>query len=117
MCSVTEGSWVCTNRRWVSEQKGAGGRLRIGSGGRTTVRPETRRALISLGLRMGQWVAFLAPVLGLFVFWLLAFRPAVTLYALIVGLGIVLLKLVELRRLSFEIKDIARRKVHDYYTH
>ena len=72
MCSVTEGSWGCTNRRWVSEQKGAGGRLRIGSGGRTTVRPETRRALTSLGLRMGQWVAFLAPVLGLFVFWLLA---------------------------------------------
>jgi hypothetical protein len=66
---------------------------------------------------MGQWAAFLAPVLGLFVFWLVAFEPAVTRYVVIVGLGIVLLKLVALRRLSFEIQDIARRKVHEYDTH
>jgi hypothetical protein len=68
-------------------------------------------------LRVDQWAAFLAPVLGLLVFWLVAFKPAVMLYALMVGLGMVLLKVVELRRLSFEIQDIARRKVHDYYTH
>lgn len=81
------------------------------------MRPEIYRGLISLGLQVGRWAAFLALVLGLFVFWLFAFKPAVTLYVFIVGLGIVLLKLVELRRLSFEIKDIARRKVHEYYTH
>jgi hypothetical protein len=66
---------------------------------------------------MGQWVAFLAPVLGLLVFRLFAFKLAITLYVFIVGLGIVLLKLVELRRLSFEIKEIARRKWHEYHTH
>ena len=90
MCSVAEGPWGCPNYQGVSEQKG----WRTSEdwlGGRTTLRAETRRALISRGLRMGQWVAFLAPVLGLFVCWLLAFRPAVMLYALIVGLGVVLL--------------------------
>jgi hypothetical protein len=66
---------------------------------------------------MGQWTTFLAPVLGLFVFWLFAFKPAVTLYVFIVGLGIVLLKLVELRRLSFEIEEFVRRKRHEYHTH
>jgi hypothetical protein len=81
------------------------------------MRPETQRASIAVGLRMGQWVAFLAPVLGLLVFRLFVFKPAVMLYVFIVGLGIVLLKLVELRRLSFEIKDIARRKWHEYHTH
>lgn len=70
---------------------------------RTKVRSETRRGLIRLGLRAGEWAAFLAPVAGLLVFWLLPFKPAVTLYVLIAGLGIVLLKVVELRRLALEI--------------
>jgi hypothetical protein len=41
----------------------------------------------------------------------------VTLYVFTVGLGMVLLKVVELARLSFELKEIVRRKVHDYYTY
>jgi hypothetical protein len=97
-------------------------RLRHGHGeaavaGRTTVRPETQRALITLGLRVGQWSAFLTPILGLLVFGLVAFRPAVTLYVGIVGLGMVLLKRIELTRRSFELQEIVRRKVHDYDTH
>lgn len=78
--------------------------------------PKTCRILIAWGLRVGQWAAFLALVLGLFVFWLVAFKPAVTLYALIVGLGMVLLKVVELAQVPFKIEEIARRKLHDYYT-
>lgn len=42
-------------------------------------------------------------------------QSAVTLYVAIVGLGIVLLKVVELQRLSFEIEEIVRRKLNEYY--
>lgn len=66
---------------------------------------------------MGQWAAFLGPVLGLLIFRLFAFKLAVTLDVFIVGLGIVLLKVVELARLSFEIEEIARRRLHEYHTH
>lgn len=76
------------------------------------MRRGTTRAVIALGLRAGQWAPFLAPVLGLLVFWLLPFKPAVTVYVLIVGLGIVLLKVVELNRLSFEINEFLRRTLH-----
>jgi hypothetical protein len=97
-------------------------RLRHGHGevavaGSTTVRPEPQRALMTLRLRVGQWTAFLAPILGLLVFRLVAFKPAVTLYAFIVGLGMVLLKRIELTRLSLELQEIVRRKVHEYDTH
>lgn len=92
-------------------------RLETTVGGRTTVRPETRRTLISLGLQAGQRAAFLAPALGLVVFWLFPFKPAVTLYVLIVGLGIVLLKVIELSRLSFETEEIVRRYLHANDTH
>ena len=85
--------------------------------GSTTVRPETRRALTALGLRVGQLTAFLAPILGLFVFRLVAFKPAVTLYVFIVGLGMVLLKRIELTRRSLELQEMVRRKVHAYDTH
>lgn len=81
------------------------------------MRPETRHTLIALGLRVAQWSAFLVPILGLLVFRRFAFKPAVTLYVVIVGLGMVLLKRVELTRLSFELKESVRRTVNDYYTH
>lgn len=80
------------------------------------MRTEVRRALMPLGLSVGQWAALLAPILGLLVFWLFAFKPAVTLYVLVVGLGMVLLKIVESSRLSFEVEELLRRKVHEYYT-
>lgn len=73
------------------------------------MRSETRKGLIRLGLREGEWAAFLAPVVGLLVFWLLPFKSAVTLYVLIAGLGIVFLKVVELRQFSLEIEEIMRR--------
>lgn len=72
--------------------------------------------LIALGLRVGQWTAFLAPLLGLLLFRLFPFKPAVTLYVVIVGLGMVLLKRVELTQLSFELKETIRRKVNEYST-
>lgn len=78
---------------------------------------EIPRALFSLGLQAGPWAAFLAPALGLVVFWLFPFKPAVTLYVLIVGLGIVLLKVIELSRLSFETEEIVRRYLHANDTH
>lgn len=90
---------------------------RICSRERSTARPETHRGVIALGFRLGQWVAFLAPVLGLLVFRLFPFKPAVTLYVVIVGLGIVLLKVIELTRLSCESEEIVRRKVHEDYSH
>jgi hypothetical protein len=80
-----------------------------------TLEAEIPGALFSLGLQVGRWVFFLAPVLGLLVFWLFPFKSAVTLYVAIVGLGIVLLKVVELQRLSFEIDEIVRRKLNEYY--
>jgi len=70
---------------------------------------EIPRALIALGLQVGRWVSFLAPALGLLVFWPFPFKPALTLYVAIVGLAIVLLKVVELQRLAFEIDEIVRR--------
>lgn len=69
--------------------------------------------LIDLGCDVAQWVSFLAPVAGLGVFWLAPFKPAVTLYALIVGLGMVLLQAVEDARVRREIQEIGRRQVHD----
>jgi len=81
------------------------------------VTPETRRTLIALGLRVAQWSAFLAPLLGLLLFQLFPFKPAVTFYVVIVGLGMVLLKRVELTQLSLELKETIRRKVDGYYTH
>jgi hypothetical protein len=66
---------------------------------------------------VGQWTAFLAPILGLLVFRLVAFKPAVTFYVLIVGLGMVLLKRIQLTRLSLELQEMVRRKVHEYDTH
>jgi hypothetical protein len=44
------------------------------------VKGEPRRALIRLGFEVGQVVAFLAPVLGLLVFWFFVFKLAVTLH-------------------------------------
>jgi hypothetical protein len=82
-----------------------------------TMRPKIRQTLIAWGLRAGQWAAFLAPILGLLVFRLVPFKPAVTLYVFTVGLGMVLLKVVELARLSFELKEIVRRKVYEYDTY
>ena len=71
--------------------------------------------VIRRALQVGRWASFLAPVVGLLVFWLVPFKPAVTLYAGIVGLGIVLLKAVESAWLSLEMKEIARRQVHESY--
>jgi len=92
-------------------------RLLAAIDGGAAARSETRRALTQWGLRAGQWASFLAPVLGLLVFWFFAFKPAVTLYVLIVGLAIVLPKVVELRRLSFDIEEIVRRHLHGNHAH
>ncbi len=73
------------------------------------------RGLIRLGLSIGRWVASLAPVAGLILFWSLPFKPAVTLYVVVVGLGIVLLEVVESARVSLEMEDIVRRQMDEYY--
>lgn len=78
---------------------------------------EARTHVIDLALGVAQWAAFAAPVLGLLVFWVVPFKPAVTLYALIAGLGVVLPKAVDLVRTSREIEEIARREVYEYYAH
>lgn len=77
----------------------------------------TSQGLLQLGVRAGQWAAFLAPALGLLVFLLFPFKLAVTLYVLITGLAVALLKVIELRRLSFEIEEVLRRKLNGNYTH
>lgn len=96
---------------------GSGAAMPTAVDGRTKVTPETRRPLIALGLRVAQWSAFLAPLLGLLLFQLFPFKPAVTFYVVIVGLGMVLLKRVELTQLSLDLKETIRRKVDGYYTH
>jgi hypothetical protein len=83
----------------------------------TAVKHEIRGPLVHAGLQAGQWACFLAPILGLPVFWLVPFKPAATLYVLIVGLTMVVQKVVELRRRSFEIEEIARRHLHGNHTH
>lgn len=66
-------------------------------------------------LLVAWWLALLAPMGGAAVFWLLPFKPAVTLYAAIAALAVVLQRLLaEVQRLR-EIHAIARREVHDYY--
>lgn len=81
------------------------------------MRSETHRGLICVGLRVGQGTALLAPVLGLLVFWLFAFKPAVTLYIVVTGLAVALLKVVEQARLSVEIEEIVRRTLYGKQTH
>lgn len=61
------------------------------------------------------WRTLLAPAAGLTVFWLLPFKPAVTLYAGIAALAVVLQRLLARVRRAREIRAIARREVHDYY--
>ena len=67
------------------------------------------------GLVAGRWVAFVAPVVGLGVFWLLPFKPAVTVYAIVVALGMAFGSVIEEARMRHEIKAIARRQVHEYH--
>jgi hypothetical protein len=73
--------------------------------------------LIRLGFGVGQAVAFAAPVVGLLVFALVSFKPAVTLYALVVGLGLVLRHALEPVRLRFEVQETVRRHLHGHHAH
>lgn len=66
-------------------------------------------------LTLARWAALLAPIAGLLVFWWMPFKPAVTVYAIVVGLGMALRSVVEEARMRREIKEIARRQVHEYY--
>ena len=72
------------------------------------------RALIRLAFKVGSAASCLGPVLGLAVFWWLPFRPAVTVYVLINGLAFMLLKWIELARLSVDLEEIVGRKVGDH---
>lgn len=76
---------------------------------------EDSSSLGRLTLATGWWASLLAPIAGLLVFWWLPFKSAVTVYATIVGLGMVLRSVVEEARMRREIKEIARRQVHEYY--
>lgn len=66
------------------------------------------RALVHLGFQAGTALSCITPVLGLAVFWLLPFKPAVTIYAVITGLAYALLKWIELRRLSLQLDEILK---------
>ena len=57
----------------------------------------------------------LPPIAGLLIFWWMPFKAAVTVYALIVGLGMALLPVVDEARMRRQIREIARRQVHEYY--
>ena len=72
-------------------------------------------SLVRLTLATGRWASFLAPIAGLLVFWWMPFRPAVTVYAMVVGLGMALHSVVEEARMRREIMEIARRQVHEDY--
>jgi hypothetical protein len=66
--------------------------------------------LVDLGFKVGAGLSYLSPVLGLAAFWLLSFKPAVTIYAVITGLAYALLKWIGLRRLSLELDEILKRR-------
>ena len=80
------------------------------------MRVELSSSLDRLALAAGWWASLLAPIGGLLVFWWLPFKPAVTVYAAIVAVGMVLRSVVEEARMRREIREIARRQVHEYYT-
>jgi hypothetical protein len=63
----------------------------------------------------GWWVWLLPPIAGLLVFAWVPLEAAMTVYAIIVGLGMVLGSVVEEARMRREIRQIARRQVHEYY--
>ncbi len=71
--------------------------------------------LARLTIATGWWASLLAPIAGLLVFWWLPSKSAVTVYALIVGLGMMLRPVVEEARIRREIREIARRQVHEYH--
>jgi len=81
------------------------------------VRRESRLPLIRLDSGWAQGVSFVAPVFGLLVFALVPFKPAVTLYAVIIGLAVVLSKALEPARLSAEITETVRRYLHGTDAH
>lgn len=80
-------------------------------------RRETRRALTQAGLRVGQRMTWLAPLLGLLVFGLVDFKPAVTLYAVVIGLAVLLSHVLEQVRLSLEVQETIRRYLHGNHAH
>lgn len=59
-----------------------------------------------MGFKAGSALSRISPVLALAVFWWLPFKRAVIVYVLITGLAYVLLKWIELRRLSLEVDEI-----------
>jgi len=65
--------------------------------------------IVRAGLRVAEAVAVLAPLLGRLVFALVDFKPAVTLYAVVVGLALLLRHGLDRVQLSFEIRDTVRR--------
>jgi hypothetical protein len=80
------------------------------------VKSDSHRTLIRLSLGVGQRVAFAAPVVGLLVA-LVPFKPAVTLYALVVGLALVLRHALDPVRLALEVQETVRRHVHGHHAH
>lgn len=72
-------------------------------------------SLVRLTFATGWWASLLAPIAGLLVFWWMPFKSAVTVYAIVVGIGMALRSVVEEARMRCEIKEIARRQVHEYY--
>jgi hypothetical protein len=79
------------------------------------MRVEMSSSLVRLTLATGRCASVLAPIAGLLVFWWMPFKPAVTVYAIVVGLGMALRAVVEEARMRREITEIARRQVHEYY--
>ncbi len=73
--------------------------------------------LARLALETGWWASLLAPIAGLLVFWWIPFKPAVTVYAMIAGLGMALHSAVEEARMCREIRKIARRQMHEYHAY
>lgn len=73
--------------------------------------------LVRAGLRVGEAATVLAPLFGLLVFALADVKPAVTLYAVAVGLALLLRHRVDQARLSFEIRETVRRYRNGFHAH
>lgn len=74
----------------------------------------TTGTLVDIGLRVGRWAGFVAPVVGFLVFLIVPFKVAVTLYAATATLGMVLARVLDEVQQRRAIEAIARREVHGY---
>ena len=62
-------------------------------------------------------MTWLASVLGLLVFGLFDFKPAVTLYAFVVGLAVLLRHVLGPARLALDVEETVRRYLHGTHAH